>query len=296
MGISFSCIAAVRNCAIRSSVPFQISASGCVSVATIGRGSPVATPSCAGISKSAGSSSSNFSSTPRAAARSVESTTTSNPNRGFQSIGNGSAVGATSSSPRVLAENGIPAASNSSSNAACTAGSSPAHSGHARNRKLSLLLPWLLCIFLALRLWASASPAKFIPAAHLPQFPAQFLAPGLRRMDTRKPLLRLHHLPRARQYYFRARHLLKIPSMSGRYQSKFRGSLLCPGPLLFLASRLALHHLAVKPCLVAFPSAVFLGFCWPARGLTRVQPPGIRIVSSVVSGNSLRAARQDKHS
>src|SRR5260370_4832092 len=132
--------------------------------------------------------------------------------------------------------------------------------------------------------------------ARLPQFLAQFPAPGLRRMDTRKPLLRLHHLPRARRYYFRARHLLKIPSMSGRYQSKFRGSVLCPGPLLFLASRLALHHLAVKPCLVAFPSAVLLGFCWQARGLTRVQPPGIRIVSSIVSGNSLRAARQDKHS
>src|SRR5260370_42324567 len=53
--------------------------------------------------------------------------------------------------------------------------------------------------------------------ARLPQFLAQFPALGVRRMDTRKPLLRLHHLPRARRYYFRARHLLKIPSMSGRY-------------------------------------------------------------------------------
>src|SRR5260370_8710695 len=84
--------------------------------------------------------------------------------------------------------------------------------------------------------------------------------------------------------------------MSGRYQSKLRGSVLCPGPLLFLASRLALHHLAVKPCLVAFPSAVFLGFFWQARGLTRVQPPGIRIASSVVSRNSPRAPPHDKHS
>src|SRR5712664_503040 len=128
MGISFSCIAAVRNCAIRSSLPFQISTAGCVSVATTSGGSPAVTSSCAGISTSAGSSSSNFSSTSFASARSVESTATSNPNRGFQSIGSGSAVGATSSSPRLLLENGMSAACSSSSNAACTAGSSPAHS------------------------------------------------------------------------------------------------------------------------------------------------------------------------
>src|SRR5438034_5550319 len=113
---------------MRSSFPFQISAAGWVSVATTRGGSPMAASSRIGISKSAGSSSNNFSSNSFAAARSVESTATSNPNRGFQSIGSGSAVGATSSSPSVLSKNGIPTASNSSSSAACSAGFYTAHS------------------------------------------------------------------------------------------------------------------------------------------------------------------------
>src|SRR5712664_591515 len=128
MGISFSCIAAVRNCAIRSSLPFQTSAVGCSSVVETSGGSAALTSSCAGLSISAGSSSSSFSRISCAAVRSGDNTATSKPNRGFQSMGSGSAVGATSSSPKLLSANRISAASSSSSKAACIAGSSPAHS------------------------------------------------------------------------------------------------------------------------------------------------------------------------